>query len=115
MKLVLFPETVADRGFELESEAALKQPDVGLRSISKKASEMADSEVGLGFTRVELCLARVEPLLRFPPPPPRGDLELKTRLCVECWIVLELSSLTMLIVDTETRPEPGLVAPGRRS
>lgn len=45
---MLFPETVT------EPEAALKQPEVGLRSVSREASEPADGEVGLGFTAAPL-------------------------------------------------------------
>lgn len=51
---MLFPETVTDRGDKLEPEAALKQPEVGLSSVSREASEPAGGEVGLGFTAAAL-------------------------------------------------------------
>lgn len=51
---MLFPKTVTDPGYKLEPEAALKQPEVGLRSVSREASDPADGEVGLGFTAVAL-------------------------------------------------------------
>lgn len=55
---MLFPETVTDRGYKLEPEAALKQPEVGLRSVSREASEPVDGEVGLGFTAAALGSVR---------------------------------------------------------
>lgn len=51
---MLFPETVTDGRYKLEPEAAPKQPEAGLRSVSSEASEPADGEVGLGFTAVAL-------------------------------------------------------------
>lgn len=50
---MLLAETVTDWDKEPGSEAELKQPDVGPRSVSKETSEVADGEVGLGLPSVE--------------------------------------------------------------
>lgn len=107
---MLFPETVINPGWRVEPEAELKQPDVRLCSATKKASELADSELGLGSMLVEFGSVRTEllpPLLA----PPKGDLvcqslvtldfELKIRLGLESWTELESSSLSVLMADIE--------------
>lgn len=111
---MLFPETVIEPGCKLEPEAELKQPDVGLCSATRKASELADSEVGIGSMIVEFGSVRTEllpPLLA----PPTGDLvcqclvtldfELKIRPGLESWTELEPPSLSVLMADTEVRLE----------
>lgn len=111
---MLFPETVTNRDKELGSEAELKQPDVRLCSISKKASELADSKDEL--LSVEFGLIRIELLFPFLPTS-RGDLfcqslaTLDSEFCTE----LELSSLSALVADVDVWLKPGLITLARRS
>lgn len=81
---MLLPETVTDRGKELGSDGELKQPDV-----SKKASDLADSKVGLGSLPVEFGLIGTEPLF--------------CQCLVTLEFELELSSLSALTADIDAK------------